>query len=227
MADTVLPPARIAGLVLAAGRSTRMGGNKLVCSIDGAPLIAHAVDAALGAGLAPVCVVTGHEQERVRAALPARDVLFAHNGEFAHGMAGSLRAGLDALNALGPELAAVVVLLGDMPRVRAAHVLRLVDAFAAGGPEAICVPEHGGRRGNPVLWPARDLATLRALSGDVGGRALLQAHDERVQRVPMPDDGVLLDVDSPAALAALTAVPADHTGTAGKGAARAVVERAR
>ncbi|HMI93579.1 MAG TPA: nucleotidyltransferase family protein [Polyangiales bacterium] len=210
MAVCVRAPDRIAGIVLAAGRSARMGRNKLLCDIDGAPLIAHATDAALGAGLQPVCVVTGHEPERVRGALAERDVSFAHNDDYAQGLAGSLRAGLDALNALGSQHAAVVVLLGDMPRVRAAHVQLLIAAFIESGANAICVPEHQGRRGNPVLWPACDLAALRAQSGDVGGRALLQTHADRVRRVAMPDDGVLIDVDSPAMLSALTAVPADR-----------------
>ena len=208
---------RVAGLVLAAGRSTRMGYNKLLCVFEGAPLVAHAADAALGAGLQPVCVVTGHEQDAVREALRGRDLLFAHNLEPELGMAASLRVGL---RALGDELAAVVVLLGDMPRVRAAHVRRLLDAFEQGPLDAIWVPEHGGRRGNPVLWPARDLPELSALDGDVGGRALLQAHAARVQRVVMPDDGVLIDVDSPAMLSELQAAAAgrarDAAGTEGE-----------
>jgi molybdenum cofactor cytidylyltransferase len=216
---------RIAGIVLAAGSSVRMGRNKLLCDFAGAPLIAHVTDAALGAGLQPVCVVTGHEPERVRNALAARDVSFAHNDEHAQGLAGSLRTGLDALTALGSRYHAVVVLLGDMPRVRAAHVQLLVAAFRDAGPHAICVPEHGGRRGNPVLWPACDWAALRAQSGDVGGRALLHAHADRVQRVAMPDDGVLIDVDSPAMLNALTAVPADRDPLAG--ARGATPERAQ
>ena len=193
---------RIAGLVLAAGRSTRMRPNKLLVSHAGAPLVAHAVDAALGAGLHPVYVVTGHEQEEVRAALANRGVTFVYNPDYAQGMASSLRVGLLQL---WTSCDAVVVLLGDMPRVRAEHVRGLLDAFAAAGPDAICVSEHAGRRGNPVLWPARDFAALCALSGDVGGRALLTAHADRVRRVPMADDGVLFDVDSPAELDALRA----------------------
>jgi len=200
---------RVAGLVLAAGRSTRMGQNKLLCAWRGAPLVAHAVDAALGAGLRPVCVVTGHEAPAVRAALQGRAVIFAHNPDFEQGMASSLRAGLEALETLVPEHDAVVVLLGDMPRVRPEHVYRLLEAFERGGRSVICVPEHDGQRGNPVLWPTRDVTALRALRGDRGGRQLLEAEPDRVVRVAMQDDGVLIDVDSPQTLAALSGTNAE------------------
>src|SRR5262245_9395458 len=91
--------ARIAGIVLAAGRSSRMGRNKLLCELAGAPLCAHALRAALGAGLDPVHVVTGCEAEQVRAALQpyATSVRFAHNPDFEQGMASSLQVGLRAL----------------------------------------------------------------------------------------------------------------------------------
>ena len=200
---------RVAGIVLAAGRSLRMGENKLLCRYGGRPLVIHAVDAALGAGLDPVCVVTGHERERVEAALHGRTLRFAHNAEFAAGMSGSLAVGITALAA---ECDAVVVLLGDMPLVRGEHVARLVAAFSdeRAASDLICVSEHAGQRGNPVLWPARDFTALAQLRGDTGARALIERHAERVRRVPMPDDGVLFDVDSRTSLQALTAVPADR-----------------
>jgi molybdenum cofactor cytidylyltransferase len=205
-AETADDACRVAALVLAAGRSTRMGQNKLLCAWRGAPLVAHAVDAALGAGLRPVCVVTGHEPAAMAGALQGREVAFVHNPDFEQGMASSLSAGL---RALGSDHDGVVVLLGDMPRVTPEHVQRLLHAFEQAGRDVICVPEHAGLRGNPVLWPARDLAALCALRGDVGGRNLLEAARERVVRVAMPDDGVLIDVDSPQMLAALHAAGAE------------------
>jgi molybdenum cofactor cytidylyltransferase len=144
----------------------------------------------------------------VTAALRGRAIDLAHNLDFEEGMASSLRVGLSAL---GPAHDAVVVLLGDMPRVRAEHVVRLLAAFELGGRSVICVPEHQGRRGNPVLWPRRDLAALGSVSGDRGGRDLLEAAVDHVVRVAMPDDGVLIDVDSPEMLAALQAeTPEPH-----------------
>jgi molybdenum cofactor cytidylyltransferase len=194
-----LRPARVAGLVLAAGRSTRMGRNKLIAELGGVPLVSRAVDAALGACLASVWVVTGHDADEVRSALSGRDVGFAHNADFERGIASSLRVGLQAV---GAGFDGVAVLLGDMPYVRAQHVAQLVAAFERVAAGSICVPEHLGLRGNPVIWPARDFSALMALEGDVGGRSLLQQRQDRVLRVPIEDDGVLVDLDTPEALLA-------------------------
>lgn len=198
---TVLRAPRIAALVLAAGRSTRMQGeNKLLAQLGGVPLVARVVDEVLAAGIAQVLVVTGHDAAGVRAALAGRAVAFAHNAEFEQGLASSLHAGLAAIAA---HHEGALVCLGDMPRVRAAHIQSLIDAFAASRGQDVCVPFHAGRRGNPVLWPARCFAALQRLRGDTGGRVLLEAEAEHVRRVTAPDDGVLVDADTPAALAAL------------------------
>ena len=193
-------PARVVGLVLAGGRASRMGSdhNKMLAALEGKPLIAHSVDAALGAGLAEVWVATGYEAEQVRAALAGRRVRFAHNPDFASGMASTLRAGLLAT---GPDCDAVAVLLGDMPRVRADDIRRLVAAFEQSARRAICVPVHGGRRGNPVLWPASEWGALLAVTGDTGGRELLRARDAQLVRVPIEHPGVLLDIDTQSDLA--------------------------
>jgi molybdenum cofactor cytidylyltransferase len=188
-------PGRVGAVVLAAGLSRRMGAaNKLLLELEGAPLIARCVDAVLGSTARPVVVVTGHEAPRVRAALAGRAVRFAHNAEPEQGLAASLRVGLAAL---GDELAGAVVCLGDMPWVRADHVEALLAAFAASAGRAICVPTFGAQRGNPVLWPARYFAEIRAQTGDRGARSLLAAHADQVCYVPVSDPGVTLDVDTP------------------------------
>jgi molybdenum cofactor cytidylyltransferase len=175
-----------------------MGRNKLLAELAGAPLVTRPVEAALGAGL-PVWVVTGHEAEQVRGALVGRDVRFAHNPDYAGGIASSLRVGVQAA---GTGHDGVVILLGDMPYVRAQHVEQLVIAFARAGAGSICIPEHTGLRGNPVLWPACDFSALMALEGDTGGRVLLAQRQERVLRVAIEDDGVLVDLDTVEALRA-------------------------
>jgi molybdenum cofactor cytidylyltransferase len=188
---------RVAALVLAAGRSSRMRGvNKLLAELDGDPLVAHAVDAALASTAANVVVVTGHQAARVRAALAGRDVEFAHNRYYARGLSSSLRRGLAALDA---GTAGALICLGDMPWVSPADLDALIAAFArADAP--ICVPVRGRRRGNPVLWPARHFPALCALQGDVGARGLLRRYAREVVRVPMRSAGVTRDVDTPADL---------------------------
>ncbi|MDR2187758.1 MAG: molybdopterin-binding/glycosyltransferase family 2 protein [Azonexus sp.] len=196
------PPPRIAALVLAAGRSSRMGEqNKLLCPVDGAPLVLRAVNAALASRAAQVMVVTGHEAERIEAALAGQPVSFTYNPDYPGGMASSLRCGLRALCA---DTAAVIVLLADMPAIGAADIDRLIDAFDPAKP-AVLVPEYDGRRGNPVLWPRRHFAELASLSGDIGGRGLLEQYAAEVQSLAFPSPVIFVDVDTPEALAELSA----------------------
>ncbi|AVO45389.1 NTP transferase domain-containing protein [Phreatobacter cathodiphilus] len=205
--EIAAPPApRLAAVVLAAGRSTRMGGpNKLLAEIGGRPLVRHAVEAALGAGLAEVLVVTGHQEAAVRAALADLPVRFAHNPDFPEGLSTSLKAGIAAL---GEEIDGVVVLLGDMPAISSGLVGRLAAAFAPGEGRHVVVPVAGGRRGNPVLWGRRFFAELMKVTGDQGGRAVLAGAPEAVAEVPAETDDVHLDLDTPEALAAAGGRPA-------------------
>jgi molybdenum cofactor cytidylyltransferase len=92
-----------------------------------------------------------------------------------------------------------------MPRVRPEHLERLVAAYDPVEGRAICVPTFGGRRGNPVLWGARFFADMARIAGDVGARHLIGENAEVVCEVEMGDSGVLVDVDTPEALAALGA----------------------
>ncbi len=192
---------RIAAIVLAAGRSTRMGpANKLVQEIEGRPMVARVVDAALASTARPVVVVTGHQAEAVQAALAGRDVTFVHNPDYATGLASSLRHGLSALPA---DCDGALVALGDMPRLTAGHLEQLISAFSPVEGRAIIVPTWGGKRGNPVLWAARFFPEMKAVAGDVGARHLIGEHADLVREVESPDDAVLLDVDTPDILARL------------------------
>jgi molybdenum cofactor cytidylyltransferase len=188
----------VTAVVLAAGRSVRMGEqNKLVVDVFGTPMIARVVDALLGSAVERVVVVTGHERERVEAALAGRGLTFVHNPDYAAGMSTSLRAGV---RALGPEADAALVCLGDMPWIAAAHIDALIDAFQPVEGREICVPIYQGKRGNPVLFAARFFDEMSQLEGDVGARALIDAHAEVVFQVPVDQSGVLVDVDTVAAL---------------------------
>lgn len=186
----------LAGLVLAAGRASRMGGDKRLMRVEGRSMLERAVEAALGGGLSPVLVVTGPEKQPD---LPA-GVVRVVNPDPGRGMASSLAAGVAALPA---EAEGVMVLLADMPRVNAAHVAALAAAFRPGG---ICVPVFGGRRGNPVLLARRFFPEVLALSGDKGARGLIAGHADCVAEVAVSDDGILIDVDTPEALRAVGGV---------------------
>ena len=197
------PPRRIAAVVLAAGRSRRMGTvNKLLIGVDGKPMVRHAVDAALAAGLTPVVVVTGHERDKIAAALTGLPVTLVHNPDYAEGLSTSLRAGLGALP---PEAEGVLICLADMPRVSGVELKRLAGAFDPREGRAIIVPTRNGKRGNPVLWARQFFAEMRAVAGDVGARHLIGAYPELVAEIEMEGDGVLTDIDTPQALAKLAA----------------------
>jgi len=194
---------KVAALVLAAGQSRRMGTlNKLVAEVDGVPMVRATVDNIAASGVERVVVVTGHEAARVQQALQGLDVETVHNPDYAQGLSTSLSRGVAALD---DTLDAVLVCLGDMPRVNARHVQRLLAAFDPLEGRSICVPTHRGKRGNPVLWDRRYMEQMRQVRGDVGARHLIGEHEDQLCEVEMDDAGVLMDVDSPEALAALVA----------------------
>lgn len=190
-----------AAVILAAGRSSRMGEgvNKLVVEVGGRPVIRRVAEAALASRARPVIVVTGHEHARVAAALDGLDVTLIHNPDHATGMASSLRAGIAAV----PETAAgALVVLGDMPLLAPGLLDRLMSAYAPGAGRLIAAPVEGGQRGHPVLWSRRFFPELAALEGDVGARAILAANAELIAEVPVEsDEGAFLDVDTPRLLA--------------------------
>ncbi|MGQ0485947.1 MAG: NTP transferase domain-containing protein [Hyphomicrobiales bacterium] len=197
--------AKVAAIVLAAGLSKRMGTNKLLADLGGAPMIRRSVEAVRAAGVAPVIAVTGYEAGKVAAALDGLGIEIVHNPGYAHGLAASLKRGLAAV----PEDAdAVLVCLGDMPRVTPRTIGKLIAAFNPDEHRTICVPLHKGVRGNPVLWGRQHFAAMAALGGDRGAKTLMeQAADELVE-VEMADSCVLLDADTPEELARLRSGPA-------------------
>lgn len=204
-APSVVPRApKIAGIVLAAGRSSRMGSNKLLADIRGEPMVRHTVKAALNSSVGRVVVVTGNESDRVTNALRGLHVQIAENAEFARGLSTSLRCGLQALP---DDVDGALVLLGDMPSISTALVEKLIAAFNPGEGRAICVATRDGKQGNPVLWARRFFPDLISIEGDVGGRNLLGVYGELVCEVEAETDAPLLDIDTPEALAAYLAEP--------------------
>jgi molybdenum cofactor cytidylyltransferase len=189
-------PACVAAVLLAAGRSSRMGRNKLLIAHDGRTLLDRSLDAALASACSSVLVVIGHEAAAMRARLAGRPVEVVENPDYAEGLSTSLRAGIASLDA---EIAAAIICLADMPEIGAALLDRMIEAWRSGA--AIVVPMRDGRRGNPVLWDRRHFPALRQLAGDQGARRLIETHAADVAMVPAEDDGIFIDVDTPEALA--------------------------
>ena len=193
----------IAAIVLGAGRSSRMGGpNKLLAEINGKPLIRMVTEQALASRARPVLVVTGHQRERVEAALTGLPVQLVHNPHFADGLGTSLKAGIAALQ---PNIDGVIVCLGDMPQVDAALIDRLIGAVDPDKGALIAVPVIEGKRGNPVVWSRRFFHDLMTVEGDIGARYLIGRYAEAVAEVPVDGTAALTDVDTPEAFAAVKA----------------------
>src|SRR3954447_12884857 len=196
----------VAGLVLAAGRSTRMGGpNKLLEEINGKALVRIATEHVLASRAGPVIVVTGHQRERVERALAGLPVTFVHNPDFADGLSTSLKAGIAAVPA---NCDGAIICLGDMPQVSAALIDRLIAAFDPERGALVAIPTIAGKRGNPVLWSRRFFPDLMRVEGDVGARHLIGGYREAVVEVPVHDAAAMTDVDTPEALIALRAAMA-------------------
>ena len=196
-------PRRVAAVVLAAGRSTRMGGpNKLLADIARRPLVRIAAEEALASRAKPVIVVTGHQREQVETALAGLPVQFVHNPDFADGLGTSVRAGIAAVPV---DADGAIVCLGDMPQVDAGLIDRLIAAFDPDQGALVVMPTFEGRRGNPVLWSRRFFPDLMAIEGDVGARHLIGRYSEAVVEVPLAGKAALVDVDTPEALVGVRA----------------------
>jgi molybdenum cofactor cytidylyltransferase len=191
-------PNRVEAVILAAGKASRMGrgGHKLLAEFDGVPLIRRVVEETLRAEVTGVTVVTGHRAGDIAAALEGLDCRVVHNAAYESGMASSLAIGLSALNT---ATAGLLVILADMPGIRAAHLGRLVETFQRHGGKAIVRAVAGEKRGNPVILPRAAFDAVRALKGDVGARHIVESGELPVVDVDI-GEAARLDVDTPEAV---------------------------
>lgn len=189
--------ATVWGVVLAAGTSSRYGeANKLLATLDGRPLVAHAVETLVDSDCDGVTVVVGWESDRVAEAVANFDVEVVENPAFADGQSTSLRCGVE--RAAAHDADAVLIALGDMPAVDPTSVDLLVEAYERGVADVLA-GAVAGQRGNPVLFDAAYFDVLAAVEGDTGGRSLLTPEEGAVA-VETGDAGVRRDVDRPADL---------------------------
>lgn len=174
-----------------------MGGpNKLMALFDGKPLVRRTAERVLASKAVGTVVVSGHQRDRVRAALAGLDLAFTDNPDFADGLSTSLKAGIAALPA---SAAGALIVLGDMPGVASADFDRLIEAFAGSGGKAVVRASHDGRRGNPVLLPRSLFAAVAHLEGDTGARHLVETEGVEVIDVEI-GAGASVDVDTREAL---------------------------
>jgi molybdenum cofactor cytidylyltransferase len=187
-----MPEAKVAGVVLAAGSSTRMGRNKLLLELDGEPLVRRAVRAAIDAGLVPVVVVLGHEAERVRQAIEGLACRTVVNPDHLSGVRTSLQAGVRQVPA---DAGAAVVILPDMPFITAAMIRTVMDRYREGGARLV-VSQYGAVNAPPTLYDRSLFEELLAMSGEGCGKQVVKRHLAEAVRVDWPE-AALSDVDRP------------------------------
>jgi molybdenum cofactor cytidylyltransferase len=184
---------RIAGVVLAAGTSTRMGQNKLLMELDGEPLVRRAVVRAAKAGLDPLIVVLGHEADRVQAVLDVLAYQPVVNADYERGVNSSLRAGIQAASASGAR--AAVVVLADMPFVTTAMLETLMQTYQQGSVPLV-ISDYDGVNAPPMLYDRSLFGELAQSEGQGCGKHEVKKHRHEAASASWPAEA-LTDLDEP------------------------------
>jgi len=180
-------------VILAAGKSERMGSAKLLLPVGKKTLIETVIRGALRARPDGVLVVLGSDREKLEPVIGKYPVKTVINPDFGRGMLSSVKRGLEAVPA---EVRAVLVYLGDQPAPPASVGVRIIDAFRKSG-QGIVIPAYHGRRGHPILVDLKYRDEIKALDPDVGLRQLIRAHPEDVLEVKARTAAILRDIDTP------------------------------
>ncbi|UCC98478.1 MAG: nucleotidyltransferase family protein [Phycisphaerales bacterium] len=183
----------ICAIVLAAGRSLRMGVQKLLLPFGGKTVVSHIVDQLLASAVDRIFVVTGYEPERIRGELSDRSVSIVNNADYESGMLSSVRCGL---RALPEQCRAVLAAIGDQPSISTQLIDSMIRSFTA-SEKHILVPCFEGRRGHPLLFSCQYGEEILTHYDDVGLRGLLHAHPDEVFELVVSTSSVLSDMDYP------------------------------
>jgi len=193
--ESVSDSHKIAVVILAAGSSRRMiGTNKLLETVNGLPMIEHAVRSALSSEADYVAVVTGHDAKFIERRLEQYDVKIVRNPDYVSGVLGSIRLGLAVLP---PDIAGAVVLPADMPAFTEEYIDKLIDAFDFKAPRPpVVVPTFGSVRHNPVLWPKDLFKVVKIVPEDSQWVPTLIEHSDYIKDIPLKDDLPLTDINT-------------------------------
>lgn len=192
LSDAERPP-RVAAVILAAGKSSRMGEPKQLLRLGETTMLGQTIDNVRRSVLREIILVLGGSAEAILRDLTRKEGLkVVDNPSWQQGMATSLRAGLSAV---GPETEAALIILADQPFVRPETFNRLAGHYGRSRAQ-IVIPTHRGIRGNPVLLDRSVFPEVMALAGDVGCRAIFGNHPQGIAKLEVEDEGILLDIDN-------------------------------
>ena len=196
-----------AAIILAAGSSSRMGSgrHKLLLPLHDRPVLAHVLDAVLASQARPVVLLLGNQVEQVRAHIASYvthpDLSIIENTDYLQGMSTSMRLGIQTLQTYGytklsdKEIDSALVLLGDQPLITAQDIDTLIVTYRTTG-KRIIAPTYEGKRGNPILFDASLFPELLEVTGDEGGRSVLERHRDEIATVEMGNPLANIDVDT-------------------------------
>jgi molybdenum cofactor cytidylyltransferase len=184
----------IAGLILAAGESTRMGTPKATLTYRGRTFLERILQTLGEVDIARIVVVLGHQAEDIRRQVKFEPAQVVINPDYRSGQTSSLQVGLRSLGADKPE--AVLLCLVDHPAVCAETVRRILATFRLCGAPVV-IPTFKGRRGHPVLLGRQVFDELLELACDAGADSVVRRHRPITQFVEVEDEGVVIDVDDP------------------------------
>ena len=179
----------ISAIVLAAGKSERMGSPKALLPISGRTFLENVLDAISRTSIEQTIVVVGHHQKEIEASLRLPSVVF--NPDYEKGMITSFQAGIRALSW---DASGAFLFLVDHPLVEAATIEAMIMNLA---PNRIILPTFQGRRGHPVLFSADVLEEILALPSTEGANIVVRKDPGRVVEVPVNAPGILVDIDTP------------------------------
>ena len=197
-----------AAIILAAGSSSRMGGgrHKLLLPLDDRPVLAHVIDATLASQARPIIVVLGHQSDQVRSQIKHytihHDITLVENTHYLQGMSTSLRIGIQTIltngyrkGTLSYRVDSALIMLGDQPLITPRVIDTLITAYRTAG-TPIVAPLYNGKRGSPVLFDKNLFAELIEVTGDEGGRTVLERHRQEVELIEVGDALANYDVDT-------------------------------
>jgi molybdenum cofactor cytidylyltransferase len=197
-----------AAIILAAGSSSRMGGgrHKLLLPLDGRPVLAHVIDATIASQARPILIVLGHQIDQVSTHIKPytihHDISLINNTDYLQGMSTSLRMGVQTLLSNGYrksktpyQVDSALIMLGDQPMITPRVIDTLIRAYRTRS-RSIVAPLYNGKRGSPVLFDGSLFPELIEVTGDEGGRTVLERHRQEVELVEMGDTLANYDVDT-------------------------------